>query len=91
MSLIWPSKDPDEVLDYEVDWTKRLDGDTISTSAFTVPTGTVVVDSSSTTTTVAKVWLSGGTLDETCEVLNRVVTAGGRTFDQTMKLRIKAK
>jgi hypothetical protein len=87
----WPAKDPDEVLDYEIDWTKRLDGDTIATSVFEVAVGDAVVDSDSNTTTATTVWLSGGTLDETCEVLNRITTAGGRTMDQTVKLKIKAK
>ena len=91
MALVWPAKDPNEVLDYQIDWTKRLDGDTISTSTYSVAVGTAVVDSSSKTTTTSTVWLSGGTLDETCEILNRVVTAGGRTFDQTVRVKIKAK
>ncbi len=33
MALSWPFKDPDEVLDYQIDWTARLAGDTISTRA----------------------------------------------------------
>ena len=37
MSISWPSKDPDEVLDYELDWSLRLAGDTIVTSTWTVP------------------------------------------------------
>ena len=91
MAKIWPPKDPEEILDYEIDWTKRLAGDTIFSSTFTVPVGDAVVDTSSHTTTTATVWLSGGTLDETCEVLNHVVTAAGREMDQTVKLKIKAK
>lgn len=89
----WPNKDPNEVLDYDLDWTYRLDGDTIagSSSTFTVVTGTVVIDSQHNTTAVAKVWLSGGTDGETCEILNRVVTDGGRTMDQTVELKIKSR
>lgn len=89
--LIWPFKDPDEVLDYQVDWVKRLDGDTISTSTFFIESGTVVIDSDSNTTTETAVFLSGGTIDGENLVTNRIVTAGGRTMDQTMKLKIKAK
>lgn len=91
MALIWPPKDPEEVLDYDIDWTKRLAGDTISASVFTVPEGDVVVGSSTNTTTTTKVWLSGGTLGETCEVLNHITTAGGRQMEQTVKLKIKAR
>lgn len=31
MSFRWPNKDPDEVLDYSVDWSRFLNGATIST------------------------------------------------------------
>jgi hypothetical protein len=88
--LQWPPKDPDEILDYQVDWTDRLGEDTIATSAFTVPAG-LTKDSESSTDTAATVWLSGGTLAASYEILNRITTAGGRTMDQTVKIRIKAK
>ena len=87
----WPFKDPDEVLDYEIDWTNRLELDVIATSTFSITSGHVTVDSSSTTDVTTTVWLSGGTLGEVCEILNRIVTVGGRTMDQSVKLKIKAK
>ena len=90
MALAFPNKDPNEVLDYQIDWTLRLAGDTISTSTWTVPAG-ITKDSDSNTTTAATVWLSGGTLGETYELLNRIVTAGARTMDQTVKIKIKSK
>ena len=37
------------------------------------------------------IWLSGGTLNKTYDVLNRVITTGGRTFDQTVRLKVKTK
>lgn len=90
--LTWPVKDPNEVLDYQVDWTDRLvASETISTSTFTVVTGTVSIDSSSQASGVATVWLSGGTDGEHCVILNRVVTNQGRTYDQSVKLRIRSK
>lgn len=82
-------KDPDDVLDYEVDWEAWLDGDVIDTSTWAIETGTAEVESSSVTGDVAKVWLSGGTLGEVCFVRNRIVTLAGRTADQVVKLRIK--
>jgi hypothetical protein len=90
MALTWPYKDPDEVLDYEIDWSARLVTDTISTSTWTVPTG-ITEESDSNTTKTTTVWLSGGTIGEGYEILNRIVTAGGRTFDQTVKIKIKEK
>lgn len=88
--LAWPFKDPDEILDYQVNWAARLGGDTITSSDFTVPAG-LVKDSESNDATTATVWLSGGTIGQTYLILNRVGTAGGREMDQTVKLRIKAK
>ena len=84
------TKDPDAVLDYMVDWEQWLDGDTISTSTWTVPSG-ITKDSDSKTDTTATVWLSGGTLNDDYEVVNRIVTAGGRTEDRTLTIRVRTK
>lgn len=93
MALSWPAvKDPDEIKDYRLDWTDLLDGDTISSSMWSVAAGTgLVIDGQSNTATSTLLWLSSGTLGETYDLLNRVVTAGGRTYDQTVKLKVRAK
>lgn len=91
MAKTWArSKDPDEVVDYDLSWADLMtdDTDTISSSTWTVPAG-ITKDSQSNTTTVTKVWLSGGTANVTYTLLNRVVTAGGRTLDQSVKLKMK--
>ena len=36
MSLVWPNKDPDELLDYSVDWTKVTEGMTISSVVWSI-------------------------------------------------------
>lgn len=90
MALDWPFKDPDEVLDYQIDWTTRLDGDTIATSTWIVADG-ITKDSDSNTTTATTIWLSGGTIGDRYELTNRITTAGGRTMDQTVRIKIKAK
>jgi hypothetical protein len=105
--LIWDPKDPDEVLDYDIDWTGRLysaaeldqleagatvtPADQIASSQFQIPTGSLVANSSSYSTTATKVWLAGGDLGASYENLNRITTTGGRTMDQTVKLKVKAK
>jgi hypothetical protein len=89
MTLTWPDKDPEEVLDYDLDWTARLAGDQITASTFAVRRGTVVVDSDTNDATSTKAWLSGGSLGETCELTNHVTTAGGREWEQTVRLRIR--
>lgn len=89
MSLSWPSKDPGELLDYQIDWSALLDGDTIDSSSFAVLSGSVVIDSSSIDNVTTTVWLSGGTLNETCTVENTIETAVGRIFQQSVRLRIR--
>lgn len=110
MPLSWPPKDPDEVLDYDVDWTVRLyskeeleeydDGenpdvvpaDTIATSTFVLPVGAALIaNSAANSPTATKIWLSGGDEGETYQIINRIQTAGGRTMDQTIALKVKTK
>jgi hypothetical protein len=64
--------------------------DTIATSQFTLPAG-ITATQSANTTTATKVWLSGGTIGQVYLVQNEIVSAGGRTMDQTVKLKIKTK
>ncbi len=88
MALTWPNKDPAEVLDYQIDWSARLGTDTISTSTWTINSGSVVLGANTKTTTSVTTWLSGGTLGETCEVANAIVTTGARTLEQLVKIKI---
>lgn len=86
MKTFW--KDPDSVLDYVIDWSDWLDGDTISTSSWSVDSG-ITLESDTNTTTTATAWLSGGTVGETYQCRNRIVTAGGRTVDRSIAVSIK--
>lgn len=90
MALVWPNKDPDEVLDYQLDWSERLGVDTISTSTWIVPEG-ITKDSDSHADSATTIWLSGGTIGESYEFTNRIVTDGGRTMDQSVKIKIRGK
>lgn len=91
MALTWPFKDPDELLDYTLDWSGRLAGDdTIATSVWTVPSGITNEDEEKTGTSTT-LWLSGGTEGQSYSFLNRVTTAGGRIMDQTVTLKLKSK
>ena len=90
MVLAWPTKDPNEVLDYVVDWSDRLGEDIISTSEWTVPDD-ITQDSDSKTDTTTTIWLSGGTVGTTYTFINRITTTGGRTMDQSVKLKLKEK
>ena len=83
-------KDPDAVLDYAVDWTDWLGSDTIASASWTVGTGLTKVTNSNTTK-VATVWLSGGTASTEYSIVNRIVTAGGRTDDRTLTIAVEQK
>jgi hypothetical protein len=90
MALDWPDKDPDEVLDYSINWTERLAGDVIDSSLWLVP-ATIIEDSNSFTDSSTTIWLSGGTLDDRVVLTNRITTVGGRVYDQSVRLRIREK
>ena len=85
------TKDPEAVLDYSIDWTDWLDGDAIATSTWIAPTetGSPTVVASSNTSKIATVWLSGGTVGANYTVTNRITTAGGRTEDRSITIRVR--
>lgn len=94
MSMKWKTpKDPDEVLDYVVDYSSRMEpGDRIaSIMEVSVVEGTVHIDSYGFTDNRLTVWLSGGSEGESCPILFRITTEGGRLLDQTVVVKIKSK
>lgn len=85
--IVWPSKDPDEVLDYS--WTVPLDsGDAIQTFTIDKDAGSAVIDSNTHENGVATAFISGGTDGEVNEFTLTVVTTGGRTFEEKAVLAI---
>lgn len=90
MARSLPAKDPNDILDYQVDWSRRLDpGDTIATAAFSLTTAAgLTISSSSKTDTTATVWLTGGTASSTGVIQCRVVTTAGRQMDHSFNLAI---
>lgn len=88
--LVWPAKDPDELLDYS--WTVPLDdGDTISGFTILLDSGTVTIVTKESSGAAATAWLSGGTNGETALFTLTVTTNGGRTFEEKAALAIVAK
>lgn len=88
---LWDYKDPDAILDYSVDWTPWLAGNTISSVIWTITSGTVVKVSQGNTDTIATIRLSGGQLNEVCLIICHVICANGEEEDQTCKLPIKGR
>jgi hypothetical protein len=100
MALEWPDKDPDEVLDYPIDWTAWLvSGAKLSTTAghctVTVVDGTgLTVDSLIVNLNgIVTVWLSGGTLGTTylLKATVRDDQTPHRIGVRRIKMKVKAK
>lgn len=81
-------KDPDEILDFVIDWTAWLGSDTISSSNFTVVTSGITKDSQTNDTKTATVRLSGGTAGNTYQVTNRIDTAAGLRAERTIEIQV---
>jgi hypothetical protein len=85
------NKDPEDIDDFELDWTPQLKaGETLTAVAATTVEGDVTVGSAvvvDDALTVAR--LSAGTLGATARVRCRVTTSSGRQLDQTMKFYIQ--
>ena len=97
--LSFPPKDPDEYLDYTLDWSDRLSSDKIVSSTWSTPTvvGSTLATSGVTlatfslATTTTTFWISGGIEGSAYQTTNHIVTAAGRHMDQSVKLKIKSK
>lgn len=81
-------KDPNATLDYVINWATYLGADTILVSSWIVPSGITSVTDTDTATT-ATIWLSGGTVGQKYALTNRILTAGGRTDDRTIYIKVK--
>lgn len=98
MSLRWPPKDPDELLDFTLNWGKELPrlNDEIFESWWRVendPENTLVIDSDGIYGQDFKtyVWLSGGTPGVTYDVVNTIETQHGRRYERTVRLQVRQK
>jgi len=86
-----PAKDPDEVVDYQFDWSLVLaSGETVTTSTVT-KTGSITKDSDSQSSGVVTVWVSGGTEGELCTLASKIVTSAGRTLERTAKFWVRTR
>lgn len=83
-------KDPDEVLDFKINWLDWLGEDTISSSTWTVPDG-ITEDSSTNDAATTTIWVSSGVLAADYDLTNRIVTAGGRTAERTMTILVRSR
>lgn len=90
----WPHrlsvpKDPDAVLDYQIDWSDWLaDGESIAASEWIVVGATI--DSEESTATVSTAWLSGGVAGSLIALTNRITTDNvpARVDDRTLIIKV---
>lgn len=85
MATFFALKDPNDNLDYSIDWSEWLTGtDTIATSTWGVPSA-LTTSNVATGTATTVIWLSGGTAGEIYDVHNTITTAAGRIEERTIE------
>lgn len=89
MAIRWEPKRPDEVRDYEHDWTPFLGDDTIATQDTTATGVTLDSVAIEAGNRAVKFWVSGGT-DGTAHITQTITTAGGRTETEVFILPVRA-
>lgn len=87
MSLYF--QDPADRVDYGFDYTPWLDGDTISTSSWSVYPAGITVSNPTSSDTKTTVWLTGGTDGGVHRLTNHIVTTAGREKDQGFTVIVK--
>lgn len=84
------SKQPVEVLDYDIDCSEWLVSDDALASATAVVDGTgLIVDSVLISSPRVKVWLSGGTNGSTYKVTVTITTEDGRVKQVEFRVRVR--
>lgn len=79
-------KDPDESVDYQIDWSNELEvGEVISSSTWTVPVGITDLGKANSDTGTT-IFLEGGVAGEEYMISNKIVTdsSPARTHEKTM-------
>ena len=91
MILIWPDKDPQETLDYKLNWRARVPaGDKIVSSVWSSPDG-ITQGANTYSDYVTTLWLSGGTVGETYTFTNTITTEAGRVLEQSVQITVVSK
>jgi hypothetical protein len=84
-----PVKKPLEVVDYRINWAKRLENDRIVSSNFLLSANaTTTISANSFSNTTATVWLQGGVPATTTVIYNIITTEGGRTWETAVQVKV---
>lgn len=82
-------KDPDATLDFTWDWSQYLvDSDTIVSATVFLSPG-ITLNSFTWTTTSVIAWVQGGQAGNSYLATARVTTAGGRTDDRSLTIKVQ--
>ncbi len=88
MTLGTEVKDPADTADYTVNWALWLaTAETISSVAWTVPTG-ITNSATTNTTTTATIRLTGGTADTEYTIACKVTTSAGQIAERSFTVRV---
>lgn len=96
----WPNKDPEEELDFDIDWAGTADdpgrayNDPLISSEWFIDTpndGALILGTDVWSAIATKIWVTGGTLNKRYQVTNRVETVGGRIMDKSGYIPIREK
>lgn len=105
MSFKWPDKDPDDQLDYSINWTEQLEGDTIDNIVWKIYDADDVLQtwtsgqtvnglqyvSSTNTDTVATIYLGSGTAFTTYKIVCRMTASDATIIEQEVRIRVVEK
>ena len=106
MSLKWPNKDPDEVVDYSMDWSRFLNGATIGNATWFVdasdgvktqfaPSGAVIngiqLVSATSTDTVTTARLGSGIHNRQYKITCQITESNGLVVERSVRLRVRNK
>jgi len=106
MSLKWPNKDPNEILDYSIDWSRFLSGATLSSVTWFVddadgvktqliPSGQLVkgiqLISATNTDKVATARLGSGDNNIQYQFYCRITDTNGLVVERKIRLRVRNK
>ena len=84
-------KQPDEYLDYNVDFTDWMpDGDIITSAEVTVsPAGELTSNNIMILNPIVKFWLADGVNGSTYKLTVKITTDGGRIKEDELKIRVR--
>ena len=106
MSLKWPNKDPDETLDYSIDWSRFLGDATISSYTWFVDdadgvktqltaggslVNNIQLVSATNTDTVTTAYIGSGTNNVMYKFTCQITDSNGLVVERSVRLRVRNK